>query len=423
MPDDRIVRIASGNGDAVNGEVLQPQSQSSDGQKLSQARFAQVHTGGSGEAADVQQKSLKTVPLSGTPMHINQNVQAVHAQGICDALATVQGNPLNPTSSKATYGVLSDARVTDRDVHTGTESKTLKYPQRQQTSILAGRVRQGSIPHVASLTAEFKKELQDLSSFQCSLKYIKTESNAGKDVWRGKCCAVPSCPVTYAVYFYLRETDAMQAHSVKFVQHFEHDHGDDAVQSFKKAFTPAARKIAESYVREHRQTGVSAKALRRHLEFKKIDVGKLNNKSLSNWIARDSSRLSKDRPVAGPSTQSLVCSTQEWNVFGKHQSSTELVLLNGATLDGKTGFIPFSCQLFLDTARRWCDEALCLGTDVKMKVIREGWGVASVGVLFKDTLRNTTVGRLADRTKVQMKARTTRYLPYLFALINEDGCW
>ena len=160
--------------------------------------------------------------------------------------------------------------------------------------------------------------------------------------------------------------------------------------------------------------------LRRHLEHKKFALSKLRNKCLSNWIGRFVRSLNRGKPATGPSTQSLLCSVAEWRRLGSEETATELVIVSQSTVDGTTGFIPFSCRLFLHAARKWGDDTICLGTDVKMKVVRLGWGVVSVGILFKDDLRNTTVGRLADGTKVQMRGRTTRYLPMLFALIDED---
>ena len=212
----------------------------------------------------------------------------------------------------------------------------------------------------------------------------------------------------------------IEPRNVRCVQHFHLIHDDDGDDTFRICFTPAMRKCAEDYVREHHPQVIEVKELRRHLEHKKFVPGNIRNKCLTNWIGRFVRNINREKPATGPSTQSLLCSVAEWRHLGSEETATELVIVDGAAVDGTTGFIPFSCRLFLEAAQRWADDVICLGTDVKMKVIRLGWGVVSVGVLFKDDLRNTTVGRFADGTKVQMRARTTRYLPLLFALIDED---
>ena len=298
--------------------------------------------------------------------------------------------------------------------------KRLRMPGADEKSLLFEEVRQGSTPCIHELTTEFKAKLEDVSGSRCTLNYVKSDSNDCKDIWRGGCAAGEHCPVTYAVDLYLRCHNSIEPHTVRCVQHFHHDHDAGGDDSFRKIFTPAMKKCAENYILEHRPQIVDVNRLRRHLEHKKFAVSKLRNKCLSNWIGRFVRSLNRGKPATGPSTQSLLCSVAEWRRLGSEETATELVIVSQSTVDGTTGFIPFSCRLFLEAARKWGDDTICLGTDVKMKVVRLGWGVVSVGILFKDDLRNTTVGRLADGTKVQMRGRTTRYLPMLFALIDED---
>ena len=154
----------------------------------------------------------------------------------------------------------------------------------------------------------------------------------------------------------------------------------------------------------------------------RIACTKQATKALGNVIFRHRQKLAQASPkVQGPSVASVLHSVKQWSSIGDSVSATDLILVGRHTLDRNEGYIPFSCHLFLSVAERYMDSILCIGTDAKMGVISNGWGVAAIGVLIKDGLRNTTIGRCADTTKVQMEAATTTFLPYMFALMHEES--
>ena len=61
-----------------------------------------------------------------------------------------------------------------------------------------------------------------------------------------------------------------------------------------------------------------------------------------------------------------------------------------------------------------------LGVDTKMKVLERGHGVATLNILVKDELRNTTLMHGTGKP-VQGRAYTARAVPFLQAVLGDEG--
>ena len=289
----------------------------------------------------------------------------------------------------------------------------------------------GLIPEAHVLTAQFKKQLEDVTHGRCSLKFLPMSSRQ-HFTWQGKCKESRTCDVSYTIYFFLCATDTNEAHDYTFYQHEDHAHGKTVSSRCKERVMGfQMQKVASEFMQEHSGEKLLKSRLRQHLKTKGFRASDVPlGRALTNWIQRESKKTAKEKVPTGPAVESLAASVREWkalspNIAGHLHDHTsiahdELVLVGPHTLDTNRGYVPFSCRAFLNVAASWKDSMVCAGTDVKMGMIAKGWGLAVIGFIAKWKLLDTTIGRTSNGLQIHMPCFGYTFVPFLFSLLKSE---
>ncbi len=240
-----------------------------------------------------------------------------------------------------------------------------------------------------------------------------------KGVCRGS--SEKPCPVSRVATYY-RQEYGVPARTFIVLQYGQHEHVGDGTDS-GRIFSPlqeAAAKRFLSLAGPH--TGA---ALTTYLVSQGFAESALPSSARrSRWLLNQKAGARKAATTMEaqvPRQEIIERSLSAW-LKRKAETQADLCVLDhpAHALSSQRVCIVFACQGMLKALGRVNTSALAVAVDVKRQCMQHGWGVATLSVLAKDELRNTTLGRNAGGRRVQGQAWTAHAAPVLQAIVNAE---
>ncbi len=227
-------------------------------------------------------------------------------------------------------------------------------------------------------------------------------------------CQAPSCNVAFKCQYLLKDSPEQCAKTFTVLQFGAHEH-QQAVG--RRIWTPQQERDAGAFLEEPKGLW-SAKSLTLFLRGKGHQKDSLPSAGRRRqWLKRQRGlvhlQVAKDVSVA-----STERSLEKWTREPPAQSA-QLQVHVPFILTSVECFLPAACPLMSQVARRFRSSCVNIGVDMKMKVLRNGWGVSTVCILVKDGLRRTTFGRKTQ--PMHGMACTTRALPLVQAVMDRES--
>jgi len=146
---------------------------------------------------------------------------------------------------------------------------------------------------------------------------------------------------------------------------------------------------------------------------------------ITGWLKNAKTSLKREQPLnissVGPmAVEVQMRSLQTWIEQEAKHGHTLVVAKIPAPVLQERMCVVFNCQDMDDMIGRYEQPELALLVDVKQGCMAHGYGVATLSVLGKDKLRNTTLGRFQGK-KVQCLAHTSHANPWLQAIFNSEN--
>ena len=138
---------------------------------------------------------------------------------------------------------------------------------------------------------------------------------------------------------------------------------------------------------------------------------------ITGWLKNAKTSLKREQPLnissVGPmAVEVQMRSLQTWiEQEAKHGHTLVVAKIPAPVLQNRMCVV-FNCQDMDDMIGRYEQPELAWLVDVKQVCMAHGYGVATLSVLGKDKLRNTTLGRFQGK-KVQCLAHTSHANPWL----------
>ncbi len=233
-----------------------------------------------------------------------------------------------------------------------------------------------------------------------------------------------ACPVRWLGTYY-RQSCGVPARTWTVRQEGEHVHPSGERPNSGRVLTPQVEDAALRFLRENPQ-----------LKKKDLVIGLLqqghaadslpSESQLQTWLMNAKARLKrKDReeaaalPQAGLTREVEARKLDEW-VHREPATLWDVVVLRTPppVLERRLCILFGSTGMF-EKLKLFSSADVALSVDVKQKCMDDGCGVATLNLLVKDRLRNTSLGRAKEK-RVQGRAYTTHALPLLQGIFNTE---
>ena len=240
-----------------------------------------------------------------------------------------------------------------------------------------------------------------------------------KAVCRGS--ATKACPVRWIATYY-RQEHGVPAKTLVVVQYGTHEHvgsGHDSGRIFSPLQEAAARRFLTT-PGKHTGSAFTAFLLAQGFAESSLPAsGKRSRWLLNHKNPRDA--VEAGAVAAAPRRETMERSLQSWlEREGVRLSDLVVRPAPARVISPERVCIAFSCEGMLRVLGRVQSSRLALAVDVKQGCIQHGWGIATVSLLVKDELRNTSLGRDAAGRRVQGEAWTSHALPVMQAIVNAE---
>ena len=261
----------------------------------------------------------------------------------------------------------------------------------------------------------------------------KTTDTQQRVVYDVVCTHRRGCPLRWHATYHKQRLGGHPAGTLVITTTGEHSHetpsGEvETPNNTRSLFTKAQLAEARVYMQNTGTGKRSATALLQHLVGQRFDEKELpSTTQLSDWMHNERKRSKTRAGSALPQgdargrVQPTQRALEDWPQE-LPEDVPALYLLQPQIVSAKDVFVPFRSRGMRDVLVRYSSEEreVHLGVDTKMKVLERGHGVATLNILVKDTLRNTTLTH-GNGSRVQGRAYTTRAVPFLQAVLGDEG--
>ena len=244
---------------------------------------------------------------------------------------------------------------------------------------------------------------------------------------KARCLGVGTtpCVVTWIGTYFRKKAAGNLAQSWTVIQQGKHDHADGSHDS-GRVFSPAQDDAARAFVAEHPKC--TTKDLRGHLLIKGFEDSALPLKArMQAWLKNRKSALKHTalQPArALPGTDLLqemqMRTLEQWCEQQPQTASDLFILQSPPPVLCDRICVSFTCSGMTNVLKHLCSHEVAMSVDVKQGCLRHGHGVATLSILGKDKLRNTTLAKINGK-RVQGRAFTTHANPWLQAVLHSEA--
>ncbi len=296
-------------------------------------------------------------------------------------------------------------------------SKETKAPGKQPLeenweSLLVRKQLTGSFLTTAGVRDQFREVMQQ-HRLAAAIHQVKARTR--HIVLYAHCSQGQHCPVHFRCLYFLKNG---RFEAKEFVVCFS---GEHAANRKRRIWSLTQAESAQAFLQQDEGLW-NPRSLEQFLRGRGHQGESLpSKKQRREWIRRN--RTATPVEAEAPSQQPVVAIAEE-NIQRWQRSETTsdsgLFVASPHVISGELFFVPVTCSLMRSVARRFCGPFVNLGVDTKMSTLTGGGGIASVALLVKGGLSNTTFCRTQGR-RLQGEAWTTTCLPLVQAAISTES--